>query len=205
MYDYSHFCGREGDRADEEDIRARRIEAARRTIVVAPLNLDYVCEALKKEWGWERNDDIQNVLYEKKEMDRIAHYRTRFEAHEQGQRFAENQCDLLGTRAIDFAKSSDLKSATDTDFLAAANERLVTARRMLKWTYCYAYYLPDEEQEGMISHKGLFQNHQERLERFTEQLSEISEHALTYADRAKIVNFVSSVVFYCCVIGMMFS
>lgn len=196
MFDYNHFCGRERDgRNDDEYARARRLQAARQAIAVAPLNLDYVCRALEKQLVPE-DDEAARILCEKKEMDRIAHYRTRFDAHEQGQRFAENQCELLlEGRAIDFAKSTDLKSATDTDFLAVANERLVAARRMLKFTYVYAFFLPDEDEEGMVSQKGLFQNHQERLERFTEKLSEISEHALTYDDRANIVNLVSGSLF----------
>lgn len=195
MFDYSHFCGRERQgQTNEEYARAQRVEAARR-IDVATVNLDYVCKALE-ESAMSNDDEVAKVLRQKKELDRIAHYRTRFEAHEQGQRFAENQCDLLlEGRAMDFAKATDLKSATDTDFLGAANERLVAARRMLKWSYAYTFFLPDDDEEGPVCHKGLFQNHQERLERFTEKLSDISEHALTYDDRAKIVNLVSVVSF----------
>jgi hypothetical protein len=42
----------------------------------------------------------------------------------------------------------------------------------------------------MTSQKGLFQNHQERLERLTENLSDISEHALSHDARADIANLV---------------
>lgn len=185
MTDYNHYCGRLLD--DDEEVRWLRRQARAGTGV----NLEYVFEALKKGLVSD-DDDISDLFQQKKKMDRIAHYLARFAAHEQGQRFAEDQCEmLLHGRAIDFAKATDLKSATDTDFLAVANKRLVAARRILKYSYCYAYYLPEEESEGMISQKGLFQNHQERLERFTEELSNISEHALTYDDRAKIVNLVS--------------
>ena len=193
-----HFCGRERGMAGE----FARSLAMQRTVANDPVNLDYVATALHEEFNNENgpgSEEVARVLHEKKEMDRRAaymvhraHYMTRFLAHEQGQRFAADQCNrLLEDRAVDFAKASDLKSATDTDFLAEANERLVAARRMLKWSYCYVFYLPDDE--GMTLQKELFQNHQERLERFTENLSDISEHALSYDDRANIINLVSPV------------
>jgi hypothetical protein len=187
MYDYNHYCGRERD--DDEEYRRLR----RRAHVGTGTNLEYVFETLKEVLVWD-DDEISELFRQKKKMDRIAHYLARFVAHEQGQRFAEDQCEvLLEGRAVGFAKATDLKSATDTDFLAVANDRLVAARRILKYSYCYAYYLPDEESEGMISQKGLFQHHQERLERFTEQLSNISEHAFTYDDRANILNLIGIV------------
>ena len=194
--DYNHFCGREriggnGDGAIDEIARRRQ---AMRAIIDEPVNLDYIVSALQEEESDVDELDAEQVaaaIEEKKEMDRRAHYMTRFIAHEEGQRFATEQCDLLlEGRAVDFARASDLKSANDTDFLGAANERLVAARRILKWSYCYVYYLPDEDENSMTSQKGLFQNHQERLERFTENLSNISENALSYDDRAKIVNLV---------------
>jgi hypothetical protein len=43
----------------------------------------------------------------------------------------------------------------------------------------------------MTSQKGLFQNHQERLERLTENLSDISEHALSHDARSEIANLIS--------------
>jgi uncharacterized coiled-coil protein SlyX len=174
------------------DAIARRRQAMR-AIIDEPVNLDYVVNALQEESDVDELDDELKAAAteEKKEMDKRAHHMTRFIAHDEGQRFATNQCDLLlEGRAADSAKASDLKSATDTEFLGAANERLVAARRILKWSYCYVYYLPDEDENSMTSQKGLFQNHQERLERLTENLSDISEHALSHDARAEIANLV---------------
>mmetsp|Transcript_23662 Transcript_23662/g.42941 ORF Transcript_23662/g.42941 Transcript_23662/m.42941 type:complete len:720 (+) Transcript_23662:41-2200(+) len=189
--DYKHFCGRERRHGDEI---ARRRQAMR-AIIDEPVNLDYIVNALQEERDADELDDelVAAAIAEKKEMEKRAHYVTRFVAHDEGQRFATNQCDLLlEGRAVDFAKASDLKSSTDTEFLVAANERLVAARRILKWSYCYVYYLLDEDENSMTSQKGLFQNHQERLERFTENLSDISERALlSNDDRAQIVNLIS--------------
>jgi hypothetical protein len=191
--DYSHFCGRDCRHGDEMVNEIARRRQAMRAIIDEPVNLDYIVNALEEESDADEQDDelVAAVIAEKKEMDKRAHFMARFIAHDEGQRFATNQCDLLlEGRAVDFAKASDLKSATDTEFLGAANECLVAARRILKWSYCYVYYLPDEDENSMTSQKGLFQNHQERLERFTENLSDISEHAPTHGDREEIVNLV---------------
>lgn len=193
--DYGHFCGREGTADGRNDI-ADLARHRQRAIINEPVNLDYVTMAIEdaSNGPYELDDEDGAIflLLEKTEMDRRGHYMTRFIAHEEGQRFATDQCDLLlEGRAVDFARASDLRSATDTDFLAAANETLVAARRMLKWSYCYVYYLPEDDESGNTSQKGLFQDHQERLERFTENLSDISESAVSYDDRAKIVNLVS--------------
>jgi hypothetical protein len=171
---------------------ARRRQAMR-AIIDEPVNLDYIVNALEEESDADEQDDelVAAVIAEKKEMDKRAHFMARFIAHDEGQRFATNQCDLLlEGRAVDFAKASDLKSATDTEFLGAANECLVAARRILKWSYCYVYYLPDEDENSMTSQKGLFQNHQERLERFTENLSDISEHALSHGYHSQIASLI---------------
>ena len=188
MNDSYHSCDR------EDFVAAGYAGAWRReawTFAVHAVNIDYVLESLKEAFGSD-DDEVARIFQQKKEMEHIAHYFNRYTAHEQRQHFAENQCTLLlEGRAIDFVRVSDLKSLSDTDFLAAANKRLVASRRMLKYTYCYAFYLPDEESEGMASHKGLFQNHQEQLEQWTEELSNIIEHATTYDDRDWIVNLVS--------------
>jgi hypothetical protein len=191
--DYNHFCGRERRRGDEmvDEIALRR--QAMRAITDEPANLNYIVNALQEESDVDELDDelVAAAIEEKKEMDKRAHYMTRFIVHDEGQRFATHQCDLLlEGRAVDFAKASDLKSATDTEFLGAANECLVAARRILKWSYCYVYYLPDEDENSMTSQKGLFQNHQERLERFTENLSDISEHALSHGYHSQIASLV---------------
>jgi hypothetical protein len=191
--DNKHFCGRERRHGDEMVDEIARRRQAMRAITDEPANLDYIVNALEEESDADEQDDelVAAVIAEKKEMDKRAHFMARFIAHDEGQRFASNQCDLLlEGRAVDFAKASDLKSAADTEFLGTANERLVAARRILKWSYCYVYYLPDEDENSMTSQKGLFQNHQEQLERLTENLSDLSEHALSYVDRAKIVNLV---------------
>ena len=71
---------------------------------------------------------------------------------------------------------------TDVEFLKAANEQLVECRKVLKYTYTYGYYLQDAEKRQR------FEYHQEMLERFTENLSELSEKPLREMNRTEVVN-----------------
>lgn len=187
---YDHFCGREVPARLQRPNRLNRIQAQEQT---PPINQDYVCDALK-----ERDDSdllgFHHILQKQKELERFAHYYNRFAAHHQGQDFAEGQCGCVRGQAEDFYKVSGIKTATDTDFFVAANERLVACRRMLKYSYCYVYHMTSQAQEEenvkRSSRIELFQNFQERLERFTEQLSKVSERAFTHNERQRVVDLV---------------
>ena len=81
----------------------------------------------------------------------------------------------------------DLKTATDTDFIGGANRTLVDCRRVLKYTYAYAFTNDDD------NHKDLLMVHIERLELFVEELSLESEGAITQEGREKVVNLINIV------------
>ena len=192
------------------------------------MNADYICETLEQQQQQQEEDrdgiddeafveNKHNVLQKHKELQRFAHYYNRFLAHGQGQHFAENQCNCLDGRANEFLLFNKMYTGTDTDFIYLANQRLVASRRLLKYTYCYAYHNvpPDyrhEEEEGanvntehqLSNRMALFLVHQERLERVTERLSYLSENAMTRTDRRQVVDMVSRfscrayrVVIYC--------
>ena len=61
---------------------------------------------------------------------------------------------------------------------------VIDCRRVLKYTYVFGYYL-DPKKNKM---KELFENLQEHLEKFTEQLSEMTELPVDQMDRTEIVN-----------------
>jgi ariadne-1 len=57
-----------------------------------------------------------------------------------------------------------------TEFIKTAAEQLIKCRRVLKYTYVMGYYLPDGTPE-----KGLFELHQEMLEKNTEKLYDYTQ------------------------------
>jgi hypothetical protein len=149
----------------------------------------------------------------------------------EAQKFAKRQLVETEKRMVLLQESRDYSTWTDVEFLKVANEQLVECRRVLKYTYTFAYYLTmppktdsidavdenlfnskkevkkkvfkplngkeskiDEEEElgqtksAQQMQKERFEYHQEMLERFTENLSELVEKPLNEIDRVMVVN-----------------
>jgi hypothetical protein len=153
------------------------------------VNLDFLARALTE--GINVPDGAPGVLQQLKELKRYAHCYNRFLAHGQGQCFAESQCPCLESRVDNYTQMAGIKSGTEIDFIRSASETLVASRRLLKYTYCSVYHIQSEGNENETAHIGFLQL--ERLERFTEELSEISENALSRQDRTRVLDLVSAI------------
>jgi hypothetical protein len=150
----------------------------------------------------------------------------------EAQKFAKRQLVETEKRMVLLQESKDYSTWTDVEFLKSANEQLVECRRVLKYTYTFAYYLtmppktdsietvdenmvnseqdtkkksvkpsnrnetktdnseegPEEPKTPQQLQKERFEYHQEMLERFTENLSELVEKPLNNIDRVMVVN-----------------
>jgi len=122
----------------------------------------------------------------KRELDRYLHYYKRYHAHAEAQKFAKRQLFEADARMVMLQESSNNTTWTDVEFLKTANEQLVVCRRVLKYTYSFAYYMTEEKNTDM--QKERFEHNQELLERFTENLSELSEQSLDVMNRTLVVN-----------------
>lgn len=129
-------------------------------------------------------DDQSDAAKAKRELDRYLHYYKRYHAHSEAQKFAKKQLKETESRMILLQESSDDAKWSDVEFLKTANEQLVECRRVLKYSYVFAYYM----NPSALMQKERFEHHQEMLERFTENLSELSEKPLGEMDRTDVVN-----------------
>jgi len=129
------------------------------------------------------DDDNSKASNAKKELDRYLHYYQRFHNHGQAMKFAEQQRENTEKRMIELQEQSESMSWIDVQFLKEALEMLIDCRRVLKYTYVFGFYLNDA-----TAKKELFEHHQEQLEKFTEQLSELTEVDLTKIERAPVIN-----------------
>ena len=161
--------------------------------------------------------DYSDAAKAKRDLDRYLHFYKRFHAHAEAQKFAQKQLKETEQRMILLQEQSADAGIkwTDVEFLKTANEQLVECRRVLKYTYVFAFYLSSSSSSngdgGNNKSKGhkdyggstaaalftsttammqreRFEHHQEMLERFTEHLSELSEKPLNEMDRTQIVN-----------------
>jgi ariadne-1 len=141
---------------------------------------------------FDPNDDgnQSDAARAKRELDRYLHYYKRYHAHSDAQNFAEKQLKEAEARMVAFQDSGENVCWSEVEFLKKANEQLIECRRVLKYTYVFAYYIPPDKE----LQKRCFENHQEMLERFTESLSEMSEKPLAEMDRTSVVNQVRDVL-----------
>mmetsp|Transcript_4443 Transcript_4443/g.5437 ORF Transcript_4443/g.5437 Transcript_4443/m.5437 type:complete len:602 (-) Transcript_4443:808-2613(-) len=168
--------------------------------------------------------DLSDAAKAKRELDRYLHYYKRYHAHAEAQNFAMRQLKDTGAKMMMLQECKDNATWSDVEFLKVANEQLVECRRVLKFTYVFAYYMTtpvkkaasapvenaqkpkgrgskktaektaepevtltlDEQMKKM--RKERFEYHQEMLERFTENLSEMVEKNLKAIDRTEVVN-----------------
>mmetsp|Transcript_21552 Transcript_21552/g.30186 ORF Transcript_21552/g.30186 Transcript_21552/m.30186 type:complete len:542 (+) Transcript_21552:54-1679(+) len=142
----------------------------------------YKCNKYKPDEN--NNKDHSARAKAKRELDRYLHYYKRYHAHAEAQKFAKKQLKQTEERMKILQDNSENKTWADVEFLKLANEQLVECRRVLKYTYSYAFYMPEEDKNK----KERFEFHQEMLERFTENLSELSERPLGEMRREDVVN-----------------
>jgi ariadne-1 len=127
--------------------------------------------------------DQSDAAKAKRDLDRYLHYYKRFHAHQEAQTFAKKQLNETESRMVKLQDASDTAKWSDVEFLKVANEQLVECRRVLKYTYVFAYYM-----DGRSQKRDRFEHHQEMLERFTENLSELSEKPIEEMNRTDVVN-----------------
>lgn len=174
----------------------------------------------------------------KKELDKYIHHYARYKAHERAQTFAETQLKEGAdeVRVLQYLEENAGTSWREVDFLRMANRQLVECRRVMKFTYVFAYYMKDKaiitdswmdlnmdgdpkrelgtklfgvldncswkkqkhkhvdrnssrnEEEVAKRQKEQFEEHQNMLEQFTEELSQMVELPVAQIDRNEVIN-----------------
>jgi len=170
----------------------------------------YNCNKFQMDAEPKGQTDVDKA---KRELDRYLHYYKRYHAHDEAQEFAYKQLQDTGKKMMALQECKDNATWADVEFLKTANEQLVECRRVLKFTYVFAYYmttppkkkvekdkssnkkgdtLKEEqltaEEQKKNRQKEVFETHQGMLEEFTEGLSDIVEKPLKDIDRTGVVN-----------------
>ena len=126
-------------------------------------------------------NDQSDAARAKRELNRYLHYYKRFHEHSQAQDFAKRSMKEVEARMV-LLQEQNSSNWADVEFLTAANKQLVECRKVLKYSYAFAFYLEEGDK------KTRFEYHQEMLERFTEHLSELSEKPIQEMNRTEVVN-----------------
>jgi len=123
------------------------------------------CNRFKKD---ETADEAKSVL------ERYLHYYHRYKTHMDSQTAETRLRETAVHKMIELQQTNNSIGAKTVDWIFVATEQLIECRRTLKYTYVFAFYLPDGSKE-----KNLFEWLQEELETTTERLSGHLEKPLT--------------------------
>ncbi|XP_069107789.1 uncharacterized protein [Argopecten irradians] len=125
----------------------------------------------------ERNKRMQ-------ELNKFVHYYTRFKNHENSYKFEEPLTSSTKTKMMKLAEAvTDPATANaETKFVEEAVEQLLKARRVLKCSYAYGYYL-----DGPGYKKMVFEFMQTELEECTEILSQMVNRLYLRTPRKRII------------------
>jgi len=109
----------------------------------------------------------------KNELQRYMHYFTRFDNHAKSIKFAQKTLSTAEKRAEDLQKLKGA-GAQAVQFLLDSTRAVIKCRRVLQWTYVYAFYLTSTN----LKDKDLFETYQAQLDEFTEKLHGMAEQPI---------------------------
>lgn len=132
------------------------------------------------------------------ENDRFLHFFKRYTVHQKAQEFSEKYLTKARDRTRAMQKNGKTSNHIDQgEFYIDAARTVVRCRRLLKYSYAFAYGLMEKvEKEDGNGGAGdqateVFSYMQSNLESNTEALSEMSEKPLEQVDRETMLNFVA--------------
>ncbi|CAI9268639.1 unnamed protein product [Lactuca saligna] len=140
----------------------------------------YACnryESAKQEGAYDESERRREMA--KNSLERYTHYYERWATNQSSRQKA--LADLLQMQTVHLAKLSERQCQPETQlkFILEAWLQIVECRRVLKWTYAYGYYLPEQE----VAKRQFFEYLQGEAEAGLERLHQCAEKELhTYID-----------------------
>lgn len=105
---------------------------------------------------------------QRQQLTRYLHYYERFLSHDAASKMETQIKDKAYQKMNELASTHATR--TEVAFIERASDMLLQCHLTLKWSYVYAYFLPEEG-----AHKHLFNYLQQELEKTTEKLAELLE------------------------------
>lgn len=144
----------------------------------------YSCNKYEQSDGKKADDEAATL---KARADMFKHYFDRFFNHEVAQKSAEKKKENFQEILNKYRE----KTARDPKFLGEALDTLIHARHMLKYTYCYGFFMDDLKHTQT---KPLFEYQQANAEGITERLADalfVQDVEKMDADKIKSLNTIT--------------
>ncbi|RLV94696.1 E3 ubiquitin-protein ligase dbl4 [Spathaspora sp. JA1] len=141
----------------------------------------YSCNKFRSE----RVEDEQRKNRSKQSLERYLHFYKRFAIHEnsmKGDLKTLDQIDNFTKMYMENLRKTGKENLSwnDIQFLPQAMKSLQNGRKVLKWTYCFAYYL------GKSNFATIFEGNQDFLNKSVEDLSEVFEQIMNKKNLDKV-------------------
>ncbi|KAF9605868.1 hypothetical protein IFM89_019840 [Coptis chinensis] len=125
--------------------------------------------------GTGKNKEIERKRkMAKKLLDRYSHYYERWAANHSSRKKAIVDLNIMQTEHMENLSNKQCTPETQLTFITDAWLQIIECRRVLKWTYAYGYYLPEDEDVK----RQLFEFLQGQAESGLERLHECAEKDL---------------------------
>ncbi|KAL5707848.1 RBR-type E3 ubiquitin transferase [Ranunculus cassubicifolius] len=108
----------------------------------------YACNRYEKE----KQEGVYDESEKRREMakrmlEKYTHYYERWAANDKSREKAISELEKLQSLSIDKLRNKFGLLLSDLKFIIEAWLQIIECRRVLKWTYAYGYYLPDNEEK----------------------------------------------------------
>lgn len=134
------------------------------------------CNAYAGSIVKENYDEEEKVKQRAKiSLERYTHYFERWAANNKSMKKSFSDLQKMRTVNLDVLLAKHAQSTSQLEFVLDAWTQIVECRRVLKWTYAYGYYLPEDD----IAKTRLFEYLQGVAEAALEKLHHCAEKELT--------------------------
>ncbi|XWS25707.1 hypothetical protein CRYUN_Cryun27aG0090700 [Craigia yunnanensis] len=123
---------------------------------------------------YEENPEKERREQAKKYVMKYTHYFERWATNQKSMKKAAADLQIVESEQIEILGRIQAQPEAQLSFLTEAWQQIVDCRRVLKWTYAYGYYLPDED----LAKRNLFEYLQGQAESGLERLHDCAEKEL---------------------------
>ncbi|CAL9248361.1 unnamed protein product [Arabidopsis halleri] len=157
--------------------------------------------------GRYKDEKVRQKERAKRDLDRYTHYHYRYKAHTDSSKLEDKLRKSILKKAVLNSETKDQEEFKEYSWVTDAVNRLFRSRRILSYSYPFAFYMFGEElfkddmsDEERDIKKNLFEDQQQQLEGNIEKLSKILEEPFDEYDHEEVINMKSQLIKMCALV-----
>ncbi|KAG7559012.1 Zinc finger RING-type [Arabidopsis thaliana x Arabidopsis arenosa] len=157
--------------------------------------------------GRYKDDKVRQMERAKRDLDRYTHYHYRYKAHTDSLKLEDKLRKSILKKALLNSETKDQEEFKEYSWVTDAVNRLFRSRRILSYSYPFAFYMFGEElfkdemsDEERDIKKNLFEDQQQQLEGNIEKLSKILEEPFDEYGHEEVINMKSQLIKMCALV-----